>query len=77
VLIEPSATGEAPRGLENAGDPVFNRLWSALHVPCLSLPVLRGPAGLPLGLQVIGPINSDLRILRISALLEKQLQPTG
>ena len=40
ILIEPSATGEVPRGLENPGDSAFNRMWTALHVPCVSLPVL-------------------------------------
>jgi Asp-tRNA(Asn)/Glu-tRNA(Gln) amidotransferase A subunit family amidase len=66
VLLEPSATGEAPRGLASTGDAVFNRMWTALHVPCVSVPVLRGPAGLPLGLQVIGPMYEDRRTLEIA-----------
>lgn len=74
VLIEPSATGEAPRGLENPGDAVFNRMWSALRVPCVSAPVLRGPAGLPLGLQIIGSMNSDRHTLQRAALIERLLR---
>lgn len=74
VLIEPSATGEAPRGLENAGDSAFNRMWTALHVPCVSLPVLRGASGLPLGLQVIGPVNSDKITLQLADQIGMRLQ---
>ena len=39
VLIEPSSTGEAPRGLENPGDSAFNRMWTA------SARSLREPSG--------------------------------
>ncbi|MGZ5150944.1 MAG: amidase family protein, partial [Burkholderiales bacterium] len=74
VLIEPSSTGEAPRGLENPGDSAFNRMWTALRVPCLSLPVLRGPSALPLGLQVIGPINSDKITVQVADQIGMRLQ---
>jgi Asp-tRNA(Asn)/Glu-tRNA(Gln) amidotransferase A subunit family amidase len=74
VLVGPAATGEAPRGLENTGDPIFNRLWTALHVPCVSVPALCGPGALPLGVQVIGPMNSDARTLQIAAFVEARLQ---
>ncbi len=59
VLLTPSAQGEAPHGLEWTGDPVFNATWTALHVPCITIPVGTGPAGLPLGLQVVGVRNAD------------------
>src|SRR2546422_6887197 len=41
----PISTGEAPEGLAATGDPVFCRIWTLLGVPCISLPVLTGPAG--------------------------------
>src|SRR6266446_9105006 len=34
ALLVPAAPGEAPKGLERTGDPVFNRSWTMLHVPC-------------------------------------------
>jgi amidase len=63
VLLAPSATGEAPEGLESTGNPVMNRVWTLLHVPCVTVPVARGPSGLPVGLQVIGRFADDARTL--------------
>ena len=59
VLLTPSAQGEAPHGLEWTGDPVFNAPWTALHVPCVTIPVGLGPAGLPLGLQIVAARGQD------------------
>jgi len=59
ILLTPSAPGEAPLGLEWTGDPVFNAPWTALHVPCVTIPVGHGPAGLPLGLQIVGDVGQD------------------
>jgi Asp-tRNA(Asn)/Glu-tRNA(Gln) amidotransferase A subunit family amidase len=63
VLISPSAVGEAPRGLESTGDPLFGLTWSLMHGPAITLPVFTGPNGLPIGLQVTGPRGSDARTL--------------
>lgn len=63
AILTPSAAAEAPEGLETTGDPAFNLLWSALGVPCLSLPAGHGPAGLPLGLQVVGQAQRDGALL--------------
>src|SRR6188508_132579 len=38
VLLAPSAKGEAPAGLGHTGDPLFNRFWTWLGVPCITLP---------------------------------------
>jgi Asp-tRNA(Asn)/Glu-tRNA(Gln) amidotransferase A subunit family amidase len=59
ILLTPAAAGEAPMGLEWTGDPIFNALWTALHVPCVTIPAGCGPTDLPLGIQVIGPLGSD------------------
>ena len=64
LLLTASAPGEAPRGLDNTGEAMFNRLCSGLHVPCLNLPGYTGPNGLPVGIQVIGAIGDDARLLR-------------
>lgn len=58
-LLAPSAVGEAPRGLDGTGDPLFSRMWTLLGVPCVTLPADRGPADLPLGIQLIGRHRHD------------------
>ncbi|MGE5049839.1 MAG: amidase family protein, partial [Deltaproteobacteria bacterium] len=63
ALLTPASVGEAPVGLESTGDPLFNRIWTLLGNPCVSLPVLQGPAGMPLGLQLIGPRGRDETLL--------------
>ncbi|MBU6506424.1 MAG: amidase [Alphaproteobacteria bacterium] len=67
------APGEAPKGIESTGDPVFNRLWTLLHVPCLTVPCGKGPAGLPLGVQLIGPPRSAARLLAAGRWVEAAL----
>ena len=42
-ILAPSATGEAPKGLEYTGDPQFQGCWTILHVPAISLPTHTGP----------------------------------
>jgi Asp-tRNA(Asn)/Glu-tRNA(Gln) amidotransferase A subunit family amidase len=63
VLVTPSAPGEAPAGLEWTGDPAFNLIWTSLHVPCVTVPVGRGPGNLPLGVQIVGRIGEDRQTL--------------
>ena len=63
VLLTPSAPGEAPAGLEWTGDPAFNSLWTALHVPCVTVPAGSGSAGLPLGIQLVGRYGADAQVL--------------
>jgi Asp-tRNA(Asn)/Glu-tRNA(Gln) amidotransferase A subunit family amidase len=43
---------------------MFNRWTSGLLVPCLNLPGFTGPNGLPVGIQVMGAIDDDVRLLR-------------
>ncbi|MBI5067110.1 MAG: amidase [Deltaproteobacteria bacterium] len=59
VLLGASALGEAPPGLGATGDPAMNRIWTLLGLPCLSLPAGRGPAGMPVGVQLVGPPGGD------------------
>ena len=59
ALITIAAAGEAPLGLDSTGDPLHSRIWTLLGTPCVSLPLLKGPAGLPLGVQVVGPRGRD------------------
>lgn len=73
VLLAPAATGEAPKGLGSTGDPVFNQVWTYLHVPLVAVPAGRGPAGLPLGLQVAGRLDDDARTLAAAHWIHQRL----
>jgi Asp-tRNA(Asn)/Glu-tRNA(Gln) amidotransferase A subunit family amidase len=59
VLLAPSTIGEAPQGIAATGDPLFNRMWTLLHTPCVHLPSAFGPRGLPVGITIVGPIGGD------------------
>ena len=63
VLLAPSAVGAAPQGTAATGDPLFNRIWTLLGVPCVTLPRFQGASGLPLGVQLIGRARHDTRLL--------------
>jgi len=73
VLLTPSVTGEAPKGLTNTGDSSYIRIWTAFHTPTVNLPVFRGASGLPMGLQVIGPFREDQRTLGCAEWINRTL----
>ncbi len=73
VLLAPSAPGAAPSGLAMTGDPVFNRMWTLLHVPCVNVPVGETAAGLPVGLQVVGRLGDDARTLAAAHWIHRTL----
>jgi amidase len=74
VLIAPAATGEAPLGLSSTGNVAMNVVWTLLHVPCVSVPVMKSASGLPLGLQVIGRLGEDARTLACAQYIEGALR---
>jgi Asp-tRNA(Asn)/Glu-tRNA(Gln) amidotransferase A subunit family amidase len=72
ALVVPSAPGEAP-DVATTGDPIFNRVWSALGVPAITVPAGAGSSGLPLGVQVVGPPGQDAKVLACAAWVERAL----
>jgi amidase len=66
VLLAPCVRGEAPEGLHYTGDPSFQALWTLLHAPTLTLPTSVGPNGLPVGIQLVGRLHDDERLLAVS-----------
>lgn len=59
MLLTPSAPGAAPEGIGWTGDPVFNFIWTSLHVPCVTVPAGTGRKGLPLGIQIVARYGED------------------
>lgn len=77
AILTPAAPGEAPLGLDSTGSPVFCTIWTLLGVPAISLPILRGNAGLPIGVQLVGPRGDDARLLRTARWLVDQIDADG
>jgi len=73
AILTPAAPGTAPRGLDSTGDPAFCTLWTLCGMPALSLPLMRGANGLPLGVQLVGPREGDARLLRTARWLAAQV----
>ena len=73
ILLAPSAKGEAPSGLGNTGDPIFNRFWTLLGSPCIALPFNTGPFGMPLSVQLIGPRDKDDQLIAWARWVERKL----
>lgn len=73
VLVAPSTAGEAPAGIHATGDPLFNRVWTLLRVPCVHVPAGRGPHGLPLGVSVVGNLHADRATLRAADWIHARL----
>jgi Asp-tRNA(Asn)/Glu-tRNA(Gln) amidotransferase A subunit family amidase len=59
VLIAPSTPGAAPAGIQATGDPLFNRVWTLLRVPCVHVPARGASHRLPLGVSVVGRLRAD------------------
>ena len=73
AILTPPALGTAPKGLGATGDPAFCVLWTLLGMPAVTLPLMRGANGLPLGVQLVGRRNFDARLLRTARWLERKL----
>ena len=73
-VLSPSSPGVAPKGLKSTGTAEFNKVWSYLGTPCISLPLLEGENNLPLGVQLIGDKYDDHRFLGIARWLEKECE---
>ncbi len=76
AVLAPSATGEAPPLTSGTGDPIFSTLWTFAGLPCLTLPLLAGAAGLPVGVQMIGCAEQDDRLLTSANWLQLHLDDT-
>ncbi|MGW4832947.1 amidase [Amycolatopsis japonica] len=73
VVLGPAAPGAAPPGLQATGNPVLSRGWQALGLPVVTIPGFTDPAGLPLGLQLVGRHGGDDELLGHACWAERVL----
>ena len=71
-VLSPSSPGVAPKSLKSTGSAEFNKVWSYLGTPSISLPLLQGEDKMPLGVQLVGAKYDDHRFLGVANWLEKE-----
>ena len=74
LLLTPAAAGEAPIGLHSTGDARFCAIWTSTHVPAVTIPELRGPNGLPVGMQLVARRDRDRELLACAQWVQRALQ---
>ena len=69
----PTLGGEVSFAEGYTGNPLFNRMWTLLGVPCVTLPAIWGAGGLPTGIQLVGRIGDDARLMAAAMFAERAL----
>lgn len=84
LIATAAAPGEAPLGFRalgedfrNMGDTTQSRAWTLLHLPVATVPCHKGPAGMPIGIQLIGRFGDDRRLLHTARWAEQVLSPAS
>jgi Asp-tRNA(Asn)/Glu-tRNA(Gln) amidotransferase A subunit family amidase len=72
AIVTPAALGPAPKGLGSTGDPAMSTIWTFAGLPCISLPLLQSEDGLPIGVQLVGGLRNDARLLRTARWLARR-----
>jgi len=70
ALVTLAATGSAPLASAGTGDPIMSTAWTLIGAPAISLPLLRGADGMPIGVQLVAGPGDDERLLPAAAWLE-------
>lgn len=73
AILTPAAGGPAPEGLTGRSDMLFQRLWTVLHLPAITLPGFSDEAGLPIGVQLVGAHDDDGGLLCVARWLEVEI----
>jgi Asp-tRNA(Asn)/Glu-tRNA(Gln) amidotransferase A subunit family amidase len=73
AILTPSAPGAAPHGIGATGVANFNWLWTLMGTPCVNVPGLTDPTGLPLGVQIVGRFGRDRGALQAALFTERAL----
>lgn len=74
ALVTLAAPGAAPARRDTTGDPRFNVPWSFSGLPSVTLPCGLVPAGLPVGLQLVGRFGRDGALLDLAEQVEQVLE---
>ncbi|MCC6533901.1 MAG: amidase [Burkholderiales bacterium] len=74
ILLTPAAAGEAPVGLHSTGYTGFCSIWTSTHVPALTLPLLQGPSGLPIGVQLVARRDRDRDLFGFAQWIRRALR---
>ena len=72
AILTPAAPGVAPKGMAT-GNPTFNTLWTLTGLPAVTLPLLKGEAGMPIGVQLVGAFGDDAKLLRTARWLSEKI----
>jgi Asp-tRNA(Asn)/Glu-tRNA(Gln) amidotransferase A subunit family amidase len=75
AVVTPAALGEAGIGIADTGSAACNAMWSLLGPPAVTLPLARGPAGMPIGVQFVAARRNDRRLLGLADWAFKKLGP--
>ena len=74
AIVTPATGGQAPLGLDSTGSPAFCTTWTLTGVPAVSVPLLGGADGMPIGVQVVGRRHDDARLLRTARWLASRME---
>lgn len=74
AILTPATAGEAPLGLNATGSPSFCTTWTFTGMPAITLPLMHGEAGMPLGVQLVGRKGDDARLLRTAKWLSDYIE---
>ncbi|MCF3595809.1 hypothetical protein LZG00_17635 [Rhodobacteraceae bacterium LMO-12] len=74
AILCPAALGPAPEGLDDTGSSVFNGIWTLSGMPAVTLPVFTAENGMPMGVQLVGRLGDDARLLRTARWLATHLE---
>jgi Asp-tRNA(Asn)/Glu-tRNA(Gln) amidotransferase A subunit family amidase len=77
AILTPATQGAAPVGLASTGSPMFCTIWSLCGVPAITLPILRGEEGMPLGVQLVADKGRDAHLLSVAEWLGRQAPRAG
>ena len=73
VLLTPSTAGEAPADLVSPTMSSFNRMWTLMHGPTITLPVARGANNMPIGVQLAAGVGEDAALIARTILIYRTL----
>lgn len=73
AILTPSTGSEAPLGHESTGPVTFTIVWQALSLPSLTMPAFKGPADMPVGVQLVGKRHKDRDLLGYADWVWQQL----